>query len=78
MCLAPECYWSPAPGACPDLADQRGGGRPLFPWGRGRSGGRGSCGLADPGDHEKTCDYLHVSYFPVFSKSFLFELFLLY
>jgi hypothetical protein len=65
MFLAPECYWSSASGACTDLADQRGGGRPVIPWGRGRSGGRGSCGLADPGGLEEACDHIHVSYFSV-------------
>jgi hypothetical protein len=72
LLLAPECYGCPASRACPDLADQRGGCRPLFPWGRGRSGGRGSCGLAYPGDLEKACDHLHVSYIPVVFKILLF------
>ncbi len=70
MSLAPECYWSPAPGACPDLADQRGCGRPVIPWGRGWSGGCGSCGLANPGGPEEACDYFHVSNFSVVVKSF--------
>jgi hypothetical protein len=68
--LDSECYWNPVARACPDLAYQRGGGRPVIPWGRGRSGGRGSCGLADPGGLEEACDYFHVSYFSVVLKSF--------
>jgi hypothetical protein len=61
--LAPECYWSPTPGTCPDLADQRGCGRPVIPWGRGRPGGCCSSGLANLSGSEETCDYVHVSKF---------------
>jgi hypothetical protein len=63
MFLAPECYWSPSSGACPDLADQRGRGHPFFSGGRLWAGWRGRGRVADPGGSKETGYHLHVSNF---------------
>jgi hypothetical protein len=65
MFLAPECYWSPAPGACPDLVDQRGCGRPVVSGGRRWAGWRGRGCVADPGSFKETSDHFHVSFLPI-------------
>jgi hypothetical protein len=60
--LAPECNWSSAAWACPDLAHQRGRGCSLIPWWRSWIGGCGGRGVADPGRPEETSDHIHVSF----------------
>jgi hypothetical protein len=71
MFLAPECYWSLAPGACPDLVDQRGCGRPVVSGGRCWAGWRGRGCVADPGGFKETSDHFHVS-FSSYSSGLIF------